>query len=133
MSNTTPTREASEVLAVTQADREAVQAFHRAMLDDLMADIKSKKPSTLGDDKGDAGNLVQAFARHRIEALASISPTPPAVGEGEVAVLLDTDNARLALWKAIQSIQIGNPTDDKLIIANLAKQGVYLASNGDAK
>jgi len=43
--------------------------------------------------------------------------------------LLDTDAARLALWKAIQEIKIGNATDDKLIIANLAAQSVFLAAS----
>lgn len=55
----------SDLLPVIQADRDAVQAFHRTMLDRLMADVKSKRPK-LGEDEGDAGTLVQAFARHRL-------------------------------------------------------------------
>jgi len=42
--------------------------------------------------------------------------------------LLNTDEARLAVWQAIEAITIGNATDDKLIVANLAKAGVYLAT-----
>lgn len=42
--------------------------------------------------------------------------------------LLNTDEARLAVWQAIKAITIGNATDDKLIVANLAKTGVYLAT-----
>ncbi len=60
------------LLPVTQADRDAVQAFHRTMLDRLMSDVKSQRPK-LGDDEGDAGTLVQAFARHR---LAHRTPAP---------------------------------------------------------
>jgi len=42
--------------------------------------------------------------------------------------LLNTDEARLAVWQAIEAITIGNATDDKLIVANLAKGGIYLAT-----
>ena len=41
--------------------------------------------------------------------------------------ILGIDDARLSLHKAIHAIQFGNKTDDKLIIAQLADQGVYLA------
>lgn len=41
--------------------------------------------------------------------------------------ILGRDDARLALHKAIHAIEFGNKTDDKLIIAQLADQGVYLA------
>lgn len=41
--------------------------------------------------------------------------------------MLGRDDARLALHKAIHAIEFGNKTDDKLIIAQLADQGVYLA------
>jgi len=59
----------TDLLPVTQADRDAVQAFHRTMAARLMADITSKDRPKLGEDEGDAGTLVQAFARHRLEAL----------------------------------------------------------------
>lgn len=62
----------TDLAPVTQADRDAVQAFHRAMFDRLNQDLKSDTP-TLGEDMGDAGTLVQAFARHR---LASTQPAP---------------------------------------------------------
>lgn len=52
---------------VTQADRDAVQAFHRVTAARLFDDIKNDT-RTLGDDLGDDGDLVQAFARHRTEA-----------------------------------------------------------------
>ena len=45
----------------------------------------------------------------------------------EAMIPLDRDNARLALWKAIEAIKIGNKWDDKLIIDNLAKSSIYLA------
>lgn len=54
-----------ELLPVTQADRDAVQAFHRIMAQRIMSDIASERPK-LGEDEGDAGTLVQAFARHRL-------------------------------------------------------------------
>ena len=59
----------TDLLPVTQSDRDAVQAFHRTMAARLMADITSKDRPKLGEDEGDAGTLVQAFARHRLEAL----------------------------------------------------------------
>lgn len=55
----------SELLPVTQADRDAVQAFHRVQVKRIVAGDR-----TLGDDQGDAGVLVQAFARHRLTASA---------------------------------------------------------------
>jgi hypothetical protein len=62
----------SELVPVTPADRAAVQAFHSAMLDKLMNAVKDKKAGArFGEDEGDAGELVQAFARHRRAALAS--------------------------------------------------------------
>lgn len=63
-----PVAQEVAIVAVTQADRDAVQAFHRKMLDRLMSDVKSQRPK-LGDDEGDAGTLVQAFARHRLASL----------------------------------------------------------------
>lgn len=42
-------------------------------------------------------------------------------------LLLDIDHARYAVMKAIDGITIGKKTDDKLIVANLAKEGIYLA------
>ncbi len=40
---------------------------------------------------------------------------------------LSQDSAENALWKAIENIQFGNKTDDKLILEQLRKQGVWLA------
>ncbi len=59
--------------AVTQPDRDAVQAFHREMAARLMADIKHGT-TNLGKDEGDAGSLVQAFARHRLAAIHEKQP-----------------------------------------------------------
>lgn len=42
--------------------------------------------------------------------------------------ILDRDDARLALWKAISNIKIGNRDDDKLIVAELAKLGFAIAA-----
>lgn len=57
---------------VTQADREAVQAFHRAMAEKLFADIASGEPPSFGDDAGHDGDTIhQAFARHRTAAEAA--------------------------------------------------------------
>ena len=61
----------AETVVVTQADREAVQAFHRAMAEKLFADIASGKPPTFGDDAGHDGDTIhQAFARHRLATQA---------------------------------------------------------------
>ena len=52
------------------------------------------------------------------------NPSDATVSE---AIFLNRDEARLALWKAIEAITIGNKWDDKLIIDNLTEAGVYLA------
>ena len=62
-----------ELVEVTQADWDAVQAFHRDMVDKLLADIASGAPSTFGDDAGHDGDAIhQAFARHRIASEAEV-------------------------------------------------------------
>jgi len=72
------TAASNEVVAVIQADRDMVQAFHRLRLEKLMEAIKDEKAGArLGEDEGDAGDLVQAFARHRI---AHSDPRPVAEG-----------------------------------------------------
>jgi hypothetical protein len=64
----------SDMLPVTQADRDAVKAFHNAMLDKLMVAVKDKKAGArFGEDEGDGGNLIQAFARHRLTTEAAQS------------------------------------------------------------
>lgn len=47
--------------------------------------------------------------------------------------VLTWDEATVALWQAIEAIKFGNPTDDKLIVRNLAKAGIYLAKRGETK
>ena len=42
--------------------------------------------------------------------------------------LLDKDHAEVALWQAIRNIQIGNPTDDKLILKELWDLGFSIAT-----
>lgn len=75
---------------------------------------------------GPVGTDVIGYTR---KATSTALPlTHPAAPQGEVLTMLDTDNARLEIWKAIKSITIGNKTDDKLIVAKLAGQGVYLAA-----
>ncbi len=60
-------------MPVEQVDRDAVQGFHREMIDKLMADVWSGKPSTFGDDSGqDEDSIHQAFARHRTAATAPL-------------------------------------------------------------
>jgi len=77
------TAASNEVVAVIQADRDMVQAFHRLRLNKLMEAIKDEKAGArLGEDEGDAGDLVQAFARHRI---AHSDPRPVAEGLREAA------------------------------------------------
>lgn len=58
----------TELLPVAQIDRDAVQRFHRTMAERLMLDLASPDRPQLGEDEGDAGTLVQAFARHRLAA-----------------------------------------------------------------
>jgi hypothetical protein len=58
----------------------------------------------------------------KIKMYLDASPQPVVP---EVRVL-SRDEARLALWRAIQEVVVGNPTDDKLILENLYKSGVWL-------
>lgn len=90
-----PVAQEVAIVAVTQADRDAVQAFHHVMLLRLMSDVKSQRPK-LGDDEGDAGTLVQAFARHRLAATSlhdmQITPSlshPCKSGEGAGFVIAE--------------------------------------------
>ena len=53
-------------------------------------------------------------------ALAAEQPKP------EPVAWLSRDEARLALWKAINSREFGNPTDDKLILDQLRQQGLWI-------
>ena len=74
----------NSLLPVTPADRKAVQDFHRVRIGKLMAAIEDEKAGArLGDDEGDAGDLVQAFARHRL-AHQTPPATQPSATVGEV-------------------------------------------------
>jgi hypothetical protein len=44
---------------------------------------------------------------------------------------LRKDDAEQAIWQAIKDIRLGNPTDDKLIVANLRERGIWLARYGN--
>ena len=44
----------------------------------------------------------------------------------EPVAWLSRDAARLALWKAINGREFGNPTDDKLILDHLHQQGLWI-------
>ena len=60
-------------------------------------------------------------------ALLRPTPAPVKVAEGRETAWLSQDDARLALFQAIEAITIGNKTDDKLILAKLREQGIWLA------
>lgn len=58
-------------IEVTQADRDAVQAFHREMGNRLLADIKNGTHTLSA--KGDDSDLIyQSFAAHRIASDADL-------------------------------------------------------------
>ena len=44
----------------------------------------------------------------------------------EPVAWLSRDDARLALWEAINKREFGNPTDDKLILDHLHQQGLWI-------
>ena len=44
----------------------------------------------------------------------------------EAVTWLSKDDAQLALFQAIQAIKLGNPTDDKMILANLREAGLWI-------
>ena len=52
--------------------------------------------------------------------------TALAAPKQEPVAWLSRDEARLALWKAINSREFGNPTDDKLILDHLRQQGLWI-------
>lgn len=95
-----------KLVEVTQADRDAAAEHYHQYI-----------ASKIVDGKLDDNPLVQAFARHRIEALST--PAGDAVS---------LDHARLALWQAIEAIKISNKTDDKLILENLRKAGFWICT-----
>jgi len=104
----------NEVVAVIQADRDMVQAFHRLRLNKLMEAIKDEKAGArLGEDEGDAGDLVQAFARHRI---AHSDPRPVA-GREDIARLIDpeafepTDNFDLRINRDMRRAEAFSAAD----------------------
>lgn len=75
------------MVEVTQADRDAVQAFHRVMAEKLFADIASDEPPTFGDDSGHDGDAIhQAFADHREAALTTAQAEAEALKQ-RIAVL----------------------------------------------
>jgi hypothetical protein len=51
---------------------------------------------------------------------------PPAPADEVERELVSKDDAQLALFQAIEAIKLGNPTDDKLILANLRRLGFWL-------
>jgi hypothetical protein len=63
------------------------------------------------------------FCYERKQAIDALQAPQPVVPEVRV---LSRDEARLALWRAIQEVVVGNPTDDKLILENLYRSGVWL-------
>lgn len=62
-----------------------------------------------------------------VNARAALAAMP--VGD-DTGTLVDRDQAHLALFNAIRAIEIGNPTDDKLILENLRKAGFWLCKIG---
>ena len=59
-----------------------------------------------------------------VEALRTHLAAPKQ--EPEPVAWLSRDAARLALWKAINGREFGNPTDDKLILDHLRQQGLWI-------
>ena len=55
-----------------------------------------------------------------------LEPRTQPIAAQEAVAWLSKDDAQLALFKAIQSIKLGNPTDDKLILANLREAGLWI-------
>ena len=55
--------------------------------------------------------------------LAALNAPYPAQ---EAVAWLSKDDAQLALFQAIQAIKLGNPTDDKMILANLREAGLWI-------
>ena len=71
------------------------------------------------------GCVIQAIDPEAVlpAGMALYADPQPVVPEVRV---LSRDEARLALWRAIQEVVVGNPTDDKLILENLYRSGVWL-------
>ena len=59
-----------------------------------------------------------------IEAIDALAEQP--AQQQEPVAWLSRDDARLALWDAINKREFGNPTDDKLILDHLRKNGLWI-------
>ena len=74
--------------------------------------------------------LAHEWRRHQVMEVLPLYTAPPALAaeqpKQEPVVWLSRDEARLALWKAINSREFGNPTDDKLILDHLRQQGLWI-------
>lgn len=65
------------------------------------------------------------------DAVKAIEAAQPAAAQEAVA-WLSKDEAQLALFKAIQAIRFGNPTDDKMILDNLRHEGLWIGRYANA-
>lgn len=59
------------------------------------------------------------------DAVKAFDAAQPAAAQ-EAVTWLSKDDAQLALFQAIQAIKLGNPTDDKMILANLREAGLWI-------
>lgn len=78
------------------------------------------------DDRSPASELQPEVNSEAVGGRGTGVPLVRQMG-AHLGELLDKDHARLALFQAIGNIKIGNPTDDKLILHELAELGFWIA------
>jgi hypothetical protein len=108
-------------------------ASHQKLLGNLIAEIESRptpQPPTTKPIAAVRGWFHGECVIHPLDpslalpaGMALYAAPQPVVPDVRV---LSRDEARLALWRAIQEVVAGNPTDDKLILENLYRSGVWL-------
>jgi|HubBroStandDraft_1064217.scaffolds.fasta_scaffold67850_5 hypothetical protein len=118
----TPARDAVEV---TQADRDAVQAFHSIMIKRIIRGDK-----TLGDDQGDNGVLVQAFARHRLAAASQDYARGIEDAAKVAARTVGNHWDRIDTVEAIRSLVAAQPQDGERVTGQMVQAAMDVVESG---
>lgn len=73
-----------------------------------------------------------SYSCDRPECIKAQRDELAAAAAQEAVAWLSKDEAQLALFKAIQAIRFGNPTDDKMILDNLRHEGLWIGRYANA-
>jgi hypothetical protein len=123
----------TDLVPVIQADRDAVQAFHREMARRLMSDV-CEGTSLLGKSGGDNDVIHQAFARHRLAAQPVGEPEGWREGLGAVLEHFDGKRRDKDWWETerlVRAALASPPTNGSWRdIASAPKDGTRLIARG---